>query len=83
MVNVRLLNRMKLTVLSKPFHCRDLATLGQRRQLQARAYRLTVHQHGACSTDADSATLTNAHELQAIAQNVQERMARKDIDLNL
>src|ERR1035437_10818735 len=53
-VKERLLNGMKLTVLRESFHSRDLATLRHPRQLQEGAYRLTFHQHRACTAHADA-----------------------------
>src|SRR5262245_12854451 len=78
-IHESLLKRMQFPALRQAFHSLNVFTLSLDRKHRARVHRFAVDDHGARATRRAVTHPLGASEFQFVAQNVQERQARLDI----
>ena len=79
-VEERLLERMQLTVGGEALDRRDAPTVGLDREDEARIDAHVIEQHGARAALADEAALLRAGQPEVVAQDLEERVVRLDLD---
>jgi hypothetical protein len=83
MLNESLLNRMQLATLSQALHGRDFFPALHHGQHQAGVPALAIHQHGAGAALPVIAPLLCSSKLQMLAQQIEDRHTRVNIELVL
>jgi hypothetical protein len=78
-----LLQRRQIVIVGQAFDRDDLRTFRLHGEDQAGAHRGTIHQHGAGAANAMLAADVGAGQPQLVAQAIDQRHARLDLDADL
>jgi hypothetical protein len=77
----RVLKGVEAAILREALDRRDLGAVGLHREHQAGPRGLTIHEYGACATDAVLAPEVGPVEVHVLAKEVREQPARLDLRL--